>query len=452
MNERRKFSVLACCARVGSIILVVVAVLSMGGKVWAKSAQASDVSPTALTGTIAYITGNGTEVRAIEADGSNDRKLWHVPNDGTDMISGLAWNPNSTGLAFTSDYEQECSLRQSEVYTLYPDGTHLKRITNAPKCDELSSFAKGSVTVNVQNTLIDVSIVFVYVQGAPEAKTVVLPAGQSRKITIPDVADLGDGVEQFAVVSAGNYRWINPLARADVKPGDTVDAGSIQLTNANKFENWGAYSPSWRRDAGHIGFTVGSLGMYEISPTPANGVWGDPLPMGDGAFASAMAFSPVKDEVLYVNSTQIVLGVPGDNPQSTPLVNYDGVFGGMDWLPDGSGFVFAEYNTFLGNGNMWLYKFAGKQLTPLTELASGFAFDPSVSPDGQSIVYVYAATTESVTELRIRSLDGNTDEALGVSGTLPDWGVTAQSPDPDQDPDPNPGQNDERIFLPNLVR
>ena len=109
---------------------------------------------------------------------------------------------------------------------------------------------------------------------------------------------------------------------------------------------------------------------------------------------------------------------------------------------------------------MWLYKFAGEQLTPLTELESGFAFEPSVSPDGQSLVYVYAATTESVTELRIRSLDGNTDAALGVSGTQPDWGVTAQNPDPGPDPDPtpdptpdpNPQQSDERIFLPDLVR
>ena len=240
----------------------------------------------------------------------------------------MAWKPDSTGLAFTSDYEQECSLRQSEVYTLYPDGTHLKRITNAPKCDELSSFAKGSVTVNVENTLIDVSIVFVYVQGASEAKTVIVSSGQSRNVTLTDVADLGDGVEQFVVVSAGNYRWINPLARADVKSGDTVDAGSIRLTNANKFENWGSYSPSWRRDAGTIGFTVDSLGMYEISPTPVNGALGDPLPMGEGAFAERDGLFVCEGRGALCQLTQIVLGVPGDNPQSTPLVNYDGVLGG----------------------------------------------------------------------------------------------------------------------------
>ena len=48
----------------GRIMLVVMAVLGMSGGVWTKSAQASTAGPAALTGTIAYITGNGTELRA----------------------------------------------------------------------------------------------------------------------------------------------------------------------------------------------------------------------------------------------------------------------------------------------------------------------------------------------------------------------------------------------------
>ena len=392
----------------------------------------------------------GKEIRLIEADGSNDRLGWRVPNAAEDMISGVAWKPDAMGLAFTSDFEQECSLRQSEVYTIHPDGSNLKRITNAPACDELSAFAKGEVTVKIENTLTDVSIVFVYVQGAPQARSVIIPAGTIRNITLTNVADLGDGVEQFVVVSAGNYRWINPLARADVLSGQTVDAGEVQLTNANKFENWGAYSPSWRRDASKIGFAVGNIGTYEIFPTPANGLWGEPLPLGDGAFASAMAFSPVGDDLLYVNGSQILRGKPGENPQNTVLVNFDGVFAGMDWLPDGSGFVFAQFNTFVGVGNLWLYTFAGPELTSLTELESGYAFNPAVAPDGQSIVYASAATGDSVPELRIRSLDGAEDVPLGVFGTLPDWGLTAQNPGPTPGPDPVPG--DDKIFLPNLVR
>ncbi len=457
----KTFSVRALRTRASALLLVVFGLLGMNGGLWMRPLLADSSKPAALTGTIAYVV-DGKEIRLIEADGSNDRLNWRVPNAETDNISGVAWKPDASGLAFTSDYEQECSLRQSEVYTVHPDGSNLKRITNAPACDELGTFAKGSVTVQVQNTLNDVSIVFVYVQGAPQAKTLIVAAGGSRTITLTDVADFGAGVEQFVVVSAGLYRWINPLARADVLPGETVDAGEVQLTNANKFENWGANSPSWRRDASTIGFTVGSIGMYEISPTPANGLWGEPLPMGANAFASAMAFSPVGDDVLYVNGSMILKGMPGANPQSTELVNYEGTFAGLDWLPDGSGFVFAQFSTFVGVGNTWLYTFEGPQLTSLTELESGYAFNPAISPDGRSIVYAYAATGESVPELRIRSLDGSQDEPLGVSGTLPDWGLTAQNPEPTPEqtpgptpnptPGPTPGPDADKTYLPNLVR
>src|SRR5689334_8862758 len=94
----------------------------------------------AQTGTIAYVRGS-TELRLINPDGTNDRKLWTDPNLSEDLgIYELAWRPDGKEIAFSSSHEATASLYHADIYLIRPDGSGLKRLTNPPSHTEFSRF------------------------------------------------------------------------------------------------------------------------------------------------------------------------------------------------------------------------------------------------------------------------------------------------------------------------
>ncbi len=80
-----------------------------------------DVSPRA--GTIAYVRGS-TEVRLINADGTNDRRLWTHPDARKELgIYGVAWRPDGKELTISSSHAAAYSLYHADLYAIRPDGT-----------------------------------------------------------------------------------------------------------------------------------------------------------------------------------------------------------------------------------------------------------------------------------------------------------------------------------------
>jgi hypothetical protein len=432
------------------LLLVITAVLSTATTgLWLQPASRAVAMPANLAGTIAYVHDTN-QIRLIEADGSNDRTAWQTPNPGFGAINGLDWKPDATALAFTSDFEGHCSLRQADLFTVNNDGTNLRRVTLGPLCSQLAAYPKGTVTVRVVNHTFDVGMVFVYVQGAPDVYPLSIAPGMFATVTIPNVADLGVGVNQAVVAKAGFQTWVDPATAIDVIPNQTVHAGDLTLSNNNKAENWGATSPSWRRDSNQIGFSVGSVGLHQISPTPPLGAFGDLITVaGNSLPPGAIAFSPFSDEILYYNIFDSIIyrATPGQAGPPEGLVNLDGFsFIGMDWLPDGSGFIFAQYSSFYQQGNLFEYSFAGPTLTQLTHndnFSGLYDYHPSVSPDGQHIVYVHWREGSSPT-LQIRNRDGSQVWPLGVEGEFPSWGTTAVAPPP--------GGASHTLFLPSIRR
>jgi hypothetical protein len=102
-------------------------------------------------GTIAYVRG-GTEVRLINADGTNDRKLWTHPDAKKELgIYDVAWRPDGKELVISSGHAAAYSLYHSDLYAIRPDGTGFRKITNSPDRAEFAKYRKGSVSVTLRN-------------------------------------------------------------------------------------------------------------------------------------------------------------------------------------------------------------------------------------------------------------------------------------------------------------
>ena len=83
-------------------------------------------------GTIAYVR-NGTEIRLIDADGANDRRLWTHADAKKELgIYDVAWRPDGKELALSSGHAAVASLYHADLYAIRPDGTGFRKLTNPP--------------------------------------------------------------------------------------------------------------------------------------------------------------------------------------------------------------------------------------------------------------------------------------------------------------------------------
>lgn len=390
------------------------------------TAVVSSEDTSAVTGTIAYAR-EGREIRLIEPDGSNDRRLWQSPNVGVYGVFDLAWKPNATEVTFSSDHEGSCSIFEVDLYAIRPDSSNLRRITNAPTCAALSSFPKGKVTVTVQNYLFSGGPFFVYVQGAPTVLPVTVPAGGSTTVTFNDVADFGDTLQQ-AVVIEGLQRWIAPIAAADVQPGQTVHAGTVAVAGAG-LQNFGAHRPAWRSDNSELGFIFGGCtGMSHIEPNPSPGDQGTFM-QNVYDFGCVMDWRPTptgSNQILYWSHSNegIYQTTPGKADLGTKLVstNMAGWVWQVLWLPDASGFLYSYAPSVLGSANIYHYSFATGNSTPLTNFSDAFTRNFSISPDGQQIVFELAPTWDSVTsDLWLMAKDGSNTRLFVENAHAPAW-------------------------------
>lgn len=412
---------------------VVVGLLVLAGLL-AADLRAARAESGAPQGTIAYIK-NGNEIWLVEADGSNARRIWQTPA-GADLpeLYDVAWHPDGTDIAFTSGHEALCSLWQSDIYLIRPDGSNLRRLTNGPACDALARYPTGRVTFEVANSYNETRTLDVFIEGAPDHHFLALGPGQVAQVTLDGVADLGSGQFQAVVAVEGGFRWFVG-AGADVVAGSTVDAGRLTLSNPNKFDNWGARELSWSGDGSGIGFTLGSAGLMQGVPyaavPPVLLRSGPLLGQGDSTTAANLALSPVGNGVLYER-----IDVDGEwRTYRTSLNDGPGtailalIYGdGLDWWADGSGLVQAELDSSFTptNSNLFSYNFDTMEIVTLTNFTSTFAAQPDISPDGDYIVFEEGIPgNPAVIELRTMRVDGTELTPLGVQGERPAWGRIA---------------------------
>lgn len=408
-------------------------------------------------GTIAYVrTHTVDEIRLVEANGSNDRMLWthdQSMSGDNNTIWSLAWRQDASELAFASTHESACSLDHSDIYVVGADGSRYRRLTQGPGCAALANYPQGTVRIPVENNSIlgDSIDIFLYLQGASSAQRVMLPPGGSTVVTFDNVADFGDGEDglQVATAISGANRYIHASTAVDVKAGQTVTAGTAYLFTPSNF-GFEPRSPSWRNDGSQIAYVFGFNNLYGIAPDP------EPLSFGDVLLAETVelpemvhhvAYGPTParaHQLLYQGSeyntldpsqshSSIYLLSEGSNTIGERLVSYEftDYILDLEWLPDGSGFIYSvtegEFFSDERGANLFVYDFASKQTTRVTNFTGEFAGRFSVSPDGQQIVFERASDMAEIgfdlvaPDLWIIHRDGSGLRLFLENGRAPAW-------------------------------
>lgn len=436
------------------------------------TAAGSGLAParaSAGLGTIAYVHSsgaNGDEIRLIEPDGSNDRLLWrtNVPAVADlRQIYALAWHPASIDLAFTSRHEEECSLFQADIYAIRSDGQDYRRVSGPPACGNPNHLPTGTVRVPLTNSTYTSGPFTVYFEGAPGPIELALAPGQSTTITFNNVADYGNQ-QQYAVAIYGDVRSFYPGAKVDVKPGTTLVAGTLNISTG--FQHYGFQWPTYSPDGSTIASIFNKSEVYQVdSDNREPGLLGSPLAISMPVSSDFLTWGPTPaqaNQFLYEgwqDSDTIFLG-NASTASSQLIMTIDPLrigktLLGLAWLPDGSGFLYSvtEMVNYVDKADLFVYSFATKQSTRLTNLPYGFIRRITVSPDGQMVVIEYQESgywyeENPVTDLWMIDLYEGEAFLLAENSRAPAWSPTdlPEPPDP-----PTPIEYDNFVFLP-LVR
>ncbi len=413
------------------------------------------------TGTIAYVREDtGDEIRLIEPNGSNDRRLWaHGLADPHQVygIYNMAWRPGASELAFASTHENWCSINYSDIFAVRANGTGYRRITQAPACGALTGYPTGTVRVPVKNVSFYGSSVtgFVYFQGAPSIQPISLAAGASTVVTFNNVADFGTEALQIAGIIDGANREYDVGTAVDVQAGGTVTTGQMSITPPS---NMGQEprSPTWRSDGSTLGYVYGYGSLYGIPANPQPLEFGRRVidPNTTMGIVEYMAYGPPgarANQILFQGNGDdgigIYLATEGDTTIGQPLVTTGfELIRGLAWLPDGSGFVYAveEYVDYeLSRANIFEYTFASQQIKRLTNFSNTFAGQLSVSPDGKQLVFDRSTTKDAsgTADVWIMNRDGSGQRLLVSNAYAPAWSPGAL-----------PAPLAQRTFLPLLRR
>lgn len=398
------------------------------------------------TGMIAYIRNHG-EIRVIDSAGRNDKQIWTHP-DAKDPfgIYDLAWRPDGKELAFSSGHQNMVSLYHADLYGIRPDGSGIRKITNAPDYKSLGNYKKGTVTVTLKNLQYNFQRAqssngsfTVYVIGAEMPQQVLLPPGAVKTLVFKNVADFGNHAQQVVAID-GQIRWIMP--GVDVVAGKNTKAPDFAISG-DGYEYFGAFRPVWKSDGSQISYRDG-LCLLKTTPAKTSiGVQFNPLfgkysPSGS-CYWDMGPTAALANQVLYLlDTTEEEAGFymrPAGESSQAPVPLHLSPYGAYDvkWLPDGSGFLYS-YNYWRETdgkrvSNIFRYDIASKKLVQVTDLNDGYARRFAVSPSGKWIVYEKCTIDEDrpddmdfkTSDLWIIGTNGRSDRLLVKNGMAPSW-------------------------------
>lgn len=349
------------------------------------------VSKPTTQGTIAYLEldeklENPCAIKTIQPDGQNSKTLWQHPDTTVPKISSIAWKPDGSVLAFASNHEALHSPFGLDIYTIKPDGSNLRRITNIPTPEQIQSgrYKMGKVTGQIYNEYGNVGSCLLYIQGAKKTISVRPYFKQTISFTVDEVADLGVGVNQNVILMWSSLSC--PYGREvvsvflDVIPGQTVDIGTIPFHGyCNSYE---CHHLSWKRDGSEIAFVISGGITQRVKENGS--LLGE---LFSSQSAADLAYSPVNNQILYSKHfgrpTGIYMTQPGGGEGTLVVSGQAGFASEPCWMPDGSGLVYRDGAT------LYFYHIATQKTVQLTKFSTQVehAASPSISPDGKYMVF-----------------------------------------------------------------
>jgi TolB protein len=353
-------------------------------------------------------------------------------------INQLAWRPDGKELAFSSGHDSMFSRYHADIYALKPDGKGVRKLTNTPERSAFGRYKQGKVTVVVRNEqprfsrgMANIGIFTIYIAGAKEPQVALVPPRGSKTLVFPAVADFGDAAQPIVAIS-GSQRWVSP--GTDVKGGTAIKAPDFSISG-DGIELFGAFRPTWRRDASRISYRSGLCIISSIdSNPPVARFTSRPFFKGENPSGScAWDWGPtaeLADQVVYIAGTGSETGIfrmteGGAHPGTklpVELGEYPFLLD-VRWLPDGSGIVFSKVDMAAESSNLFRYDFATRRTTALTKL-DDFAHAFSVSPDGRWVVFERTRTRrdDKTADLWLVGTDGTGLRRLVSNGYHPAWG------------------------------
>ena len=447
---------------VNFLMVSVLSALALGGPV--------TVQAYPDPGTIAYVRPNqadGDEIHLIEPDKSGDRKIFSTGKPLSQYLKAIEridWKPDASELAFTSSHEEACSVYQTDIFTIRPDGSNYRRITNPPACASRAGLPTGTVKVPVTNNLSVNGPFTFYFQGAPGPIEMALAPGASMTLTFNNVLDFGNQ-DQYAVWMYGDERAPYSGAQVDVKAGTTVQAGILQMYTG--FTHFGYAWAEYLPDGSKILSIQQESWLLQVSSTnQVPGELGDQVSFDMTLGADHLAWGPTAQrsnqflfrgwtyDSSYISRNPIMLG-DISNTKAQMLVDVDPTqigrwLLGLTWLPDGSGFLYSltELVGYDFRANIWEYSFATQQSKRVTNVPYGFVREITVSPDGQRLLfelqpYGHWLDQNPAIDLWMANRDGSGMTEFLSGARSPAWSPVAV---------PGPVVLDHFIYLPAVIK
>ncbi|NJM08149.1 hypothetical protein HC891_21120 [Candidatus Gracilibacteria bacterium] len=372
---------------------------------------------------VAYVSSStdNQAIRTITPDGSGDRLLWRIPNSSNplDGIGSLSWRPDGAELLFDSGHDWQRSMAISDLFAIAPDGSALRRVSSPPGPTGYGAYPTGTVTFVVD--ALEQGDAQVYMQGAAAAVNYVARSAESYRFTL-SVADLGAGVRQYIRVwdpDALDYPCLySEDAWADVVAGQTVDLGVLYFAPATSDQAcWHMFSPSWSHDGSRLlylfreptPFALPNNNIWQIAARAPNNLIGERV-LDLGEFVNPgrlyrVVFAPTAargDEMLFLQNEALIdllwhattanaAGRRQIDLGACPRLSCELL--DVAWLPDGSGFIIARYETRYKSGGppaggvLYRYRFADEALTEILRLPNEIIGKLALAPDGSSIVF-----------------------------------------------------------------
>lgn len=408
---------------------------------------------------------NKEEQRIINILDPNTRQVNTILNSTAIAGMYLKWKPDGTEIAFTNDQEALFSPYYNDIYTIRPDGSRLRKVTNQPSQGEIKNgnFPHVTLTGKIANnaTYLDPTkipgptTITLCVRGALDPITLTLGVNEEVSFTIPDVAVLDDPnvFQQPAIIYWSNNFCHMGLEYEEILAGtvsdSTVDLGTLSFEAAECVEMPGDHylgDISWTNDGSAIGTVVNAMGgLLKFDSDSNTDLFGKKM-TSSGFLPGNMEWSPIDDRYLYVTnmSDDIYLSQNGIEPELLIEKAHERV--SPAWLLDGSGFIFVKKGKTISD-NIYYFDLETKEIQQLTFLGEEKIVGVSVSADNRYIVFNRCNSSDvenRIYELWIMDRLNPVEMWQVTEGgdhLNPDWSRVDVTVEPDNDDDNNSGKN-----------